>query len=103
MFRVFYLPKHFLNIRTGYRNLYDTSNAKSIQDCNQIIAQTTGWQRHGFSYIDPKFAGQIHGGALPKIYSDCVMRNFKLNEQKINQLTRTMLQMQKGDLYIVTK
>ena len=63
--------------QTGYRHFYDTSNAQSIQDCNQIISQLDGWT------------------STQKKYSDCLLANFKLNERRIHQLTRTMLQMQK--------
>merc|ERR1719347_430419 len=63
--------------QTGYRHFYDTSNAQSIQDCNQIISQLDGWT------------------STQKKYSVCLLANFKLNERRIHQLTRTMLEMQK--------
>ena len=91
-----------MEISKGYRHLGLSS--QSIRDCIQIINAHGGFQIYpSYKPGSPLFGKLLLSyNTLPKDYYDCVMKNERLNEQKIRQsnqkirqLTRRVLQLEK--------
>ena len=83
-----------METRKGYRHL--GFNSQSIHDCIQIInaqggfkiEQTPGLEGyHIWGKLVPIY------DRLPKDYYDCVLKNARLNEQKIRQSNQKMRQL----------
>ena len=84
-----------MEISKGYRHL--GFNSQSIRDCNQIINAHGGFQINpGYKPGNPFFGKLVlYWNTLPKEYYDCLMENDRLYEQKMRQLTRRVLQLEK--------
>ena len=85
-----------MDISKGYRHL--GSNLQSIRDCVQILnvyggfvkyadIATPGWSSNLFGKLVPSYDRH------PKEYYDCLVKNDRLNGQKIRQSNQKMLQL----------
>ena len=83
-------------IQDGYRNLELNSN--HVHDCIQIIQRTFGFVL--LNNVNPDEArrypganGKLITGDTVKDYHECLRQNDKLNEKKLLQLTKEVLQL----------
>ena len=90
-----------METRKGYRHM--GFNSQSVRDCIEIINAVGGFAidqgpglqgYHIFGKLLPLY------DRLPKDYYDCVMKNDRLNEQKIRQSNQKMRQLTKRVLQL---